>query len=124
MKFAVCTYSVQIVGAIVGYLVLQYAMPQYAFAWYPAVPLLFMALSLPAVCVPRMAAGKTSAQTVNLIFGVKILKFVIAIAFFVFYIKVIGEQNRCFAVVFTLFYFITLATETPFLSNLLKTKHE
>ncbi|MGN0186709.1 MAG: hypothetical protein ACI392_03075 [Paludibacteraceae bacterium] len=124
MKFAVCTYSVQIVCALAGYLVLHYAVPLYYFAWYPAIPLLFMALSLPAVMLPRLAIGKTSAQTVNLIFGVKILKFIIGIAFFLFYIKVIGEQKTSFAVVFTLFYFITLATETPFLSNLLKTKHE
>ncbi len=122
-RFAVCTYLVQALCAVAGWLLFRFAVPQHAFALYWAVPALFMLLSLLAVGVLCVAADKPSRQTVNWIFGAKMAKFVVAITCFVVYIKVVNEQNVAFACVFLGFYFVTLAVETLYFSKLLKSKH-
>lgn len=122
-RFAVCTYLLQALGAVAGWLLFRFALPQYAFALYWTVPALFMALSLLAVGVLKVAADKPSRQTVNWIFGAKLAKFVVAITYFIVYVKAVAEQNAAFACVFLAFYFITLSVETFYFSKLLKSKH-
>ncbi len=122
-SFVVCTYLIQAVCALVGRSIFVYVVPQYAFALYWAVPALFMLLSLLAVVALQVATNKSSQQAVNWIFGAKIVKFVVAMACFVAYIKVVNEQNVAFACVFLSFYLVTLVVETFYFSKLLKSKH-
>ncbi len=122
-SFVVCTYLIQAVCALVGRSIFVYVVPQYAFALYWAVPALFMLLSLLAAMALQVATNKSSQQAVNWIFGAKIVKFVVAMACFVAYIKVVKEQNVAFACVFLSFYLITLVVETFYFSKLLKSRH-
>ncbi len=122
-NFVVCTYLIQAVCALIGRAIFVYVVPQYAFALYWAVPALFMLLSLLAAVALQATAHKSSQQAVNWIFGAKIVKFIVAIACFVAYIKVMNEQNVAFACVFLSFYTITLIVETLYFSKLLKSKH-
>lgn len=122
MKFALWTYSAQILLATVGCLLFVYVVPQYSFAWFNAVPILFMTLSLMMVATPRIVRNKTPRQTVNIVFGVKVAKFFVAAAFFIAYLKFVGEQRWSFAITFLAFYFTTLIIETFFMANLLQKK--
>ncbi len=122
-NFVVCTYLIQAVCALIGRAIFVYVVPQYAFALYWAVPALFMLLSLLAAVALQATAHKSSQQAVNWIFGAKLSKFIIAITYFVVYIKVVCEQNVAFAITFVAFYFVTLVVETIFFSKLLKSKH-
>lgn len=121
--FVICTYLIQAFVAVAGWLLFEFALPQYAFTLYWAVPALFMMLSLPAIIALKVSADKSSRQAVNWIFGAKIAKFIVAIVCFIIYIKVVADQNVAFASVFVAFYFITLAVETYYFSKLLKSKH-
>lgn len=122
-SFVAYNYSLLIVMSAVGVLLFGGVLQQYAFGLFWTVPTLFAVAALGDAVALKVGGNKDSRHALNWIFGAKLSKFIIAITYFVVYIKVVCEQNVAFAITFVAFYFVTLVVETIFFSKLLKSKH-
>ena len=118
-RSAVCLMTAVVVGmGLIGWVILRWVWPQYDFAAYPLIPLVFLITTLIIILLEirwerGVERGRTTQQrvVVNLM-GAKMAKLLLSLILVLLYWRFWGEQIRPFVVVFSLFYMVSLVLET------------
>ncbi|MCL2562101.1 MAG: hypothetical protein FWE10_07295 [Rikenellaceae bacterium] len=126
-KNAICLMTAVVVGmGFVGRALLRWVWPQYDFAAYPLIPLVFLLTTLIIILLEirwerGVACGRTTQQrvVVNLM-GAKMAKLLLSLILVFLYWRFWGEQVRPFIVVFSTFYLVCLVLETRVFVSLTK----
>jgi len=108
-----------IVIGLTGFVGLNYFMSDYYFKLYPLIPLFFiLILAGSFFALTRLKRKKT---TIGIIVTVmKSIKFILCLAFVLLYCMLVDYNNLSFAVVFMLFYLVSLTLESWLLIKIIK----
>jgi hypothetical protein len=101
------------VAGVAGWLLLRYALPQYYFPLYPAIPAYFMVLGLVMSIImwyySKQLSGRKIVNVYMMMRGVKLL---LTLGGILLYYIVIKEQMMEFGLTVAIFYLVYLFVET------------
>lgn len=97
-----------------------FAFPQYYFKYMWILPIYFIVFFFGEFLLLKGFEKESGAKKMNIFLLIKIIKFFVSIIVLVLYLKLIGENNISFSVVFLVLYCMSLILETIGFSKMMK----
>lgn len=111
-RMIVTLIVILILAGIAGWLLLRFAIPQYYFRWYPAIPLYFIVLSIVMAVEMRHQSKRRPAKILTVLMIMRVIKLLLTIGTLLLYYWLVDEQMVAVALTMLAFYFLHLFVET------------
>jgi hypothetical protein len=95
-----------------GWGIIKNLYPTETFTWYPTIPGLFFIMGMLMIFILARNYKKEARKLINIYMIMKLVKFVIAIAFVLIFYFIVKTNFRIFGLMFAAFYAIYIVMET------------
>ncbi len=111
LKLVLWMFLTMALAGAAGFVLLKYAVPEFWFGWYPAIPIYFTVLGVALFAGMKCYYKQMPGKMMHVYMIVKLIKITFTLAGLALYLLVVGENKMEFAITAFIFYEIHLITE-------------